>query len=126
MMLTMKKSFQYSMLGTFSLAAFMSAVPAQAEADKTVYEWVCKTRSGEIVLDGTHSVPLRVGQVIGALLSALPGKGIGVRDAGPCSRIRYDLDGGKVAYCEPTRIPAGHAFYGGWTYRAIDKSQCNA
>ncbi|UIF89257.1 hypothetical protein KAF44_30225 (plasmid) [Cupriavidus necator] len=97
---------------------------AQAKAE-SVYGWTCKTESGEVVLDGVHSVPFKVGQVVESTVDP-HGKGTGIKDAGVCSQIRFDLDDGRKAMCEPIGIPAAHALIGGWKYAPIDKSKCKA
>ncbi len=97
-------------------------VPAQA---KTVYGWTCKTASGEVVREGMHSVPFHVGQVVESTVEP-HGKGIGIKEAGACSQIRFDLDDGRQAMCEPIGIPVAHALVGGWKYAPVDKSKCKA
>lgn len=112
------------LMKTLLLTAVVSSGPAQAK-DETVYGWACKTESGEVVLNGVHTVPFKVGKVIEATTEPY-GKATGLKDAGACSQIRFDLDDGRKAICEPIGIPVVHSFVGGWKYAPIDKSKCKA
>lgn len=112
------------LMTTLLLVAGVSWVPAQAK-DKTVYGWECKTESGEVVLNGVHTVPFKGGKVVEATTEPY-GKATGLKDAGACSQIRFDLDDGRKAICEPIGIPVVHSFFGGWQYAPIDKSKCKA
>ncbi|MBA9859916.1 hypothetical protein [Ralstonia insidiosa] len=106
-----------------ALIAIAAAHPAYAD-DKHVYAWTCKTKAGEVVQSGIHSVPFRVGQVVEATVPPL-GMGTGIRDDGACSQIRFDLSDGRTAICEPTGIPDVHKLIGGWSYKPTDKSKCH-
>lgn len=117
-----------TLLVVLAMPGSASAATAAAEGTeqaKAVYGWTCKTASGEVVREGMHSVPFNVGQVVVSTVEP-HGKGTGIKDAGVCSQIRFDLDDGRKAMCEPTGIPVAHAFIGGWKYAPIDKSKCKA
>jgi hypothetical protein len=92
-------------------------------AERPVYGWECKTKLGQVVLKDMISPPFKVDEVVKAT-SAPYGKGVGVRNAGACSRIRFDMADGRTAMCEPIGAPTVHALIGGWQYKSIDKAQC--
>jgi hypothetical protein len=102
-----------------SICKAASAEPSKHE----VYGWQCKTASGEIVVKGIISPPFKVGQVVRAP-SEPYGKAVGVKQDGACSQVRFDMDDGRTAMCEPFGIPVEHAFIGGWKFRPVDKSKC--
>jgi hypothetical protein len=104
------------------LALVVASMSAHAR-DKTVYGWECKTQSGEVVLKGMQSIPYKVGEVVESATDPV-GKGTGIKNAGVCSQVRFDLADGRTGICEPIGIPTVHAFNGGWQYKTVDKSKC--
>lgn len=97
----------------------------QSPASHDRFGWGCKTQSGEVVLKNMISRPFKVGETVEAT-SEPYGKGIGVKDQGECSQIRFDMADGRTAICEPIGIPSVHAFAGGWRFTPVDKSKCKA
>lgn len=108
---------------TVFVAASATIAATAKTPEKTIYGWDCKTRTGEVLVKGIHSIPFKVGEVIKSTSDPV-GKGIGIKNAGACSQVKLELVDGRTAICEPFGIPFEHAFIGGWKYHTVDKSKC--